>query len=79
MHNCYFCKGTTEIKKITVDFRWGDQLFIVENVPVEICSQCGERYYSAKVSHKLDDIVKKGNSESQKPRKTLEIPVYSWQ
>ena len=79
MNKCYFCGGTTEIKNVTVDFRWGNQLFIVENVPVEVCTQCGERYYSAKVSHKLDEIVKKSNSKSQKPKRTVEIPVFSWQ
>ena len=79
MSKCYFCGGKTEIKNVIVDFRWEDQLFVVENVPVEICSQCGERYYSAKVSKKLDDLVKKHSSKSGKPRKVLEVPVFSWQ
>ncbi|MEK7616770.1 MAG: type II toxin-antitoxin system MqsA family antitoxin [Patescibacteria group bacterium] len=76
MHKCYFCGGKTKIKNITVDFRWGDKLFVVENVPIEVCSQCGERYYSAEVSKKLDELVKK---TSKKPEKTLEVPVFSWQ
>ena len=76
MHKCYFCKGKTEIKNVDVDFRWGDKLFVVQDVPVEICTQCGERYYSAEVSKKLDELVKKS---SQKPQKTLEVPVFNWQ
>ena len=29
----------------------------VKNVPVEVCSQCGERFYSAKISKKLDNLI----------------------
>ncbi len=76
MSKCYFCKGTTKIKNVDVDFRWGDKLFVVQDVPVEVCTQCGERYYSAEVSEKLDELVKKS---SRKPQKTLEVPVFNWQ
>lgn len=79
MNKCFFCKGKTEIKNVDVDFRWGDKLFVVEKVPIEICTQCGERYYSAEVSKKLDELVKKQNSGQKKPRKTLEVPVFNWQ
>ena len=78
MSKCHFCKGKTKIKNVDVDFRWGNKLFVVENVPVEVCNQCGERYYSAEVSKKLDELVKK-SSKIKKPRKILEVPVFSWQ
>lgn len=76
MSNCYFCKGKTEIKNVDVDFRWGDKLFVVKNVPVEVCTQCGERYYSAEVSKKLDELVEKESQSTIKPRTTIEVPVY---
>lgn len=78
MNKCYFCKGATRIKNIDVDFRWGDKLYVVKNVPVEVCTQCGERYYSAEVSKRLDNLVKK-TSKDQKPRQILEVPVFNWQ
>lgn len=78
MSKCYFCKASTKIKSVDVDFRWGDKLFVVKDVPVEICSQCGERYYSAEVSKKLDNIVKKG-SKTNISQQTLEVPIFSWQ
>lgn len=77
MSECFFCKGKTKIKKVDVDFRWGDKLYVVKNVPVEICAQCGERYYSAEVSKKLDQLVKK--QTPQKPQQTIEVPVFNWQ
>lgn len=79
MYKCYFCQGKTKIKKIDVDFRWGNKLFVVKNVPVEICSQCGEKYYSAKVSKKLDTLVKKQDSKKFRPQETIEVPVFNWQ
>jgi YgiT-type zinc finger domain-containing protein len=76
---CRFCKGKIEIKKADVDFRWGDKLFIIKDVPVEVCSQCGERYYSAEVSKKLDRLVKENSSKNKKPEKTIEVPIFTWQ
>lgn len=76
MFECYFCKGKTEIKKVNVDFRWGKRLYVIKNVPVEVCSQCGERYYSAQVSKKLDELVEK---KSKRPQEVLEVPVFLWQ
>jgi len=67
MVNCYFCKGKTKIKNVDVDFRWGDRLVVVKNVPVEVCEQCGERYYSSEISKKLDELVKKQETSKIKP------------
>ena len=79
MNKCYFCQGKTEIRNIDVDFRWGDKLFVVKDVPVEICTQCGEKYYSARVSKRLDELVKKQNSSTSKPQQVMEVPVFNWQ
>lgn len=79
MNKCYFCKGKTKIKNIDVDFRWGDKLFVVRNVPVEVCTQCTERYYSANVSKKLDNLVKKQESSKIRPQQVIEVPVFNWQ
>lgn len=79
MSSCYFCKGKTKIKNIDVDFRWKNQLFVVKNVPVEVCSQCGERYYSAEVSQKLDKLVKERGTATKKPFEILQVPVFNWQ
>lgn len=76
---CYFCKGKTRIKKVDIDFRWGKRLFVVKNAPVEVCSQCGERYYSAKISKKLDELVEKQVAQKVKPQKIIEVPVFNWQ
>lgn len=79
MSNCYFCKGKTEIRNVNVDFRWKDKLFVVKNVPVEVCTQCGEKYYSAEISKKLDDFVRKQSEAKLRPQNTIQVPVFQWQ
>ena len=64
METCYFCqKGVLEDKKVTVDFGWGDKLIVIEEVPAKVCNECGERYYSAEVSRKMEMIAKEGKTE----------------
>jgi YgiT-type zinc finger domain-containing protein len=71
MKICYFCgKGVLEDKKVTVDFRWGTHLVVIEEVPAKVCSECGERYYSAEVSRKMERIAIEGKKE-----KTIEVPL----
>ncbi|OGY22759.1 MAG: hypothetical protein A2172_05315 [Candidatus Woykebacteria bacterium RBG_13_40_15] len=74
MRECYFCKGTTQIKNIDVDFRWEGELHVIKDVPVEICNQCGERYYSAEVSKKIDKLVQ----SNEKPEQVLKVPVLNY-
>lgn len=78
MSECFYCKGKTQIRESDVDFRWGDKLYIIQNVPIEICGQCGEKYYSAEVSKRLDSIIKEQSSSGKKPQKFLEVPVFNW-
>ena len=67
---CYFCKGKTGVKNIDVDFRWEGKLYVIRDVPVEVCNQCGERYYSSDVSKKIDHLVQIGQ-----PQQTIKVPV----
>ncbi len=58
MVTCYFCgKGILEDKKVTVDFRWGNKLIVIEEVPAKVCNECGERYYSAEISKEMEKIA----------------------
>jgi len=71
METCYFCrKGILEDKKVTVDFRWGDKLIVIEEVPAKVCNECGEKYYSAEVSKKMEEIAIEGKEEE-----IIEVPL----
>lgn len=71
---CYFCtRGILEEKRVVVDFRWGDKLTIIENVPAKVCNECGERYYAATVVRQMEQLSKEGRKE-----KELQVPVVAW-
>ena len=68
---CYFCRrGVLEDRHVTVDFRWGDKLVIIQNVPARVCNECGERYYAAAVVRQMEQLAKDGRKE-----KELRVPV----
>jgi YgiT-type zinc finger domain-containing protein len=68
---CSFCKkGFLQDKKVTVDFRWGNKLTVIEDVPAKVCSECGERYYSADVSREMERLAREG-----KPERIIEVPL----
>lgn len=35
--------GFLEDKKVTVDFRWGNKLVVIEEVPAKVCNECWEK------------------------------------
>ena len=71
-HRCHFCGGEVEERRITVDYRWGEQLLaILEKVPAGVCQICGEQYFKAQVVKEMEKLA---NSE-EKPRKVLKVPL----
>jgi len=71
METCYFCKkGILEDKKVTVDFRWGSKLIVIEEVPSKVCNECGEKYYSAEVSREMEKIATIGKGE-----RVIKVPL----
>ena len=46
----YLCKGRVEQKRVSVDFRWGQKLKVIRNIPArvcQLCQQCGEQYFQS--------------------------------
>ena len=68
--DCYFCGGEVVEEVIEHEYRWKGQLYIIEGVPVGICQQCGEKYFTALVSEAIDRIV-----EAKEIKRTVSIPV----
>ena len=54
LSECADCGGVTEPTRTTVDERWGDELFVFEDVPARVCRACGEVYLSAEVTKRLE-------------------------
>ena len=54
---CEYCGGKVKEKKVTVDIRRKDELFVFDNVPVGVCSRCGERFYPGPLLERLHEIA----------------------
>ena len=74
MTTCYFCKGTVAAKRIQHIHRWGNQVYILEEVPAEVCQQCGEVYFAPDVLAQMDRIA----TTKSRPKATITVPVYSF-
>jgi len=68
---CFFCKGKLAQEKVSVDFRWGKDLIVIEDVPAMVCRQCGEKYFDAEVYKEMERLAK----GRIKPLKRLTIDV----
>ena len=68
---CFFCKGKVIQEKVNVDFRWGKDLIVIEDVPAMVCRQCGEKYFDAEVYKEMERLAK----GRIKPLKRLTIDV----
>lgn len=71
IEKCDFCSGAVVEKKQTVDFHYKGRLVIIEDVPVRVCTECGEKYYDACTWDKLERIAK---SKTNVKREIL-VPV----
>ena len=71
---CVFCGGRVECQKVTFVYDYDNNYFFVENVPAEVCVQCGEKTYSPEVAEELIRLAKK----ELKPVKTIQVPVFEY-
>ena len=73
---CSFC-GKSDIveKKVQYIYKKENKFMIINNVPCEECSFCGERYYRAEVLKQIErefDDLEKGK---RKARTEVSVPV----
>lgn len=54
---CPMCGGTLEDKAVQLDFRYKGRLVVVEEVPAQVCKDCGERLISAATSQEIDLLL----------------------
>jgi len=57
-YRCCFCNGKRKRGKADYMIKLGEEVIIIKNVPVLICENCGERFYSLGVSRKMEKIIK---------------------
>ncbi len=68
---CEVCHGSTIAKQVKRQHWLNGRLYILENVPADVCSECGERYFHATT---LDDIDRLLQAEHA-VKETLNVEV----
>jgi len=54
---CDICgKKGAEVRHVTRSYGKGENLLIIENVPVVVCPNCGESYLTAETLHEIERI-----------------------
>ncbi len=72
---CFFCKGKVVQEKVNVDFRWGEDLVVIEGVPAMVCRQCGEKYFDAEIYKEMENLA----TGRIKPFKRLTVDVIKFE
>ncbi len=54
---CDICgKSGARIRRMTRSYGRGENLFVIENVPVVVCPHCGESYLTAETLHEIERL-----------------------
>ncbi len=54
---CDLCgKRGAQIRHVTRSYGKGVNLLVIENVPIVVCSHCGESYLTAETLHEIERI-----------------------
>jgi YgiT-type zinc finger domain-containing protein len=73
--DCFYCGGTVDERLMPRELRWQGQLFIFENVPLGVCTQCGEKFLGPEVAKAIDQVLR----EKKKPTSMVQVPVYQYE
>ncbi|HET7290995.1 MAG TPA: type II toxin-antitoxin system MqsA family antitoxin [Vicinamibacteria bacterium] len=66
------CPGELEQRVVTHAVHRGDELFVIDHVPAEVCSVCGDTLLTAEAVQRIEDILQ-GRAQ---PSAT--VPVYEY-
>lgn len=58
---CEFCSGETVKKRVRKIHWFQKKLYIIDDVPAEVCRECGERYYHATTLDAIDQLLESGH------------------
>jgi len=70
--NCNICGGTRVSSLIDYSVFYQGAPIVIENVPADVCQQCGEQYFAPGTAKMLQSVV----WNKRKPKRTIETPVY---
>jgi YgiT-type zinc finger domain-containing protein len=70
--DCYFCGGKVVENRVTREIRWQGKLFLIEDVPVGVCQQCGEKVILPAIARTIDEML----SGEKSPDGFVPVPTF---
>ena len=70
---CEFCDSLMTSKKVKKQHWLKGKLYIIENVEAEVCKQCGEKYFHAKILDHIDKLLQSDHDVKER----IEVEVIS--
>jgi YgiT-type zinc finger domain-containing protein len=70
--DCYFCGGAVEEQRTTREVWWHGKLHLIENVPVGVCRQCGEKVILPPIAKAIDCLL----AGDMAPDAFVQVPRY---
>ena len=70
---CEICDTTLQEKRIKQDFWIRGELIVVEDVPVGVCPQCGEKVVKADVGRWIAKLIENSELIAESPR--ISVPT----
>jgi YgiT-type zinc finger domain-containing protein len=73
-NDCFYCGGVIKECNTSREIWWKGKLYIFENVPMGVCSQCGEKVLKPQVAKAIDANL----TRQSLPSKFIQVPVYEY-
>jgi YgiT-type zinc finger domain-containing protein len=74
MSLCDRCGGELTSGYTEIEYKYRGQRMLFENVPAQVCDQCGEVYLASVVACQIDRALR----EDTPPARTITVPVFEW-
>lgn len=73
---CTFCGNKNFVEKnVQYIYKHDDRFLVVNNVPCEECSYCGEQYFKVEVLKRIENSFKEIHFSKKKPKKKVMLPI----
>jgi YgiT-type zinc finger domain-containing protein len=68
---CAICGGELKPTTITHEERRGNQPYLFQNVPAQVCTACGEIWIDEAMLQEIDELIESGH-----PVRQVQTPVF---
>ncbi len=71
---CDLCGGILEARLVDIEFKQDGERIVCENVPADVCVECGEEYLSLSILQAVEAFLARRHRE--RPERYIPVPVY---